>query len=80
METAGNVLIRSDPGGDACHVITGLAEAILQRYVGPRSRLAHDKCQARHDATCRWTVLLEEPVPDAEGVSDLLLNPEPRAG
>ncbi|HZD04008.1 MAG TPA: hypothetical protein VE173_03795, partial [Longimicrobiales bacterium] len=74
------VLIESDPGGDACHLVTGLAESIVQRYASPAYRVAHDKCQARKDGCCRWTVLQEKTSKDPEAVSDLLLNPEPRVG
>lgn len=80
MESRENVLIQSDPSGDACHLVTGLAESILRRRIGPRSRLAHDKCKARQDPMCRWTVLQEEGAADSERVRDLLLEPEPRTG
>ena len=80
LETRQNVLIESDPGGDACHLVTGLAESILQKHVGSRARLAHDKCQARQDPICRWTVLQEDGLGESERVRDLLLKPEPRTG
>jgi hypothetical protein len=80
LESRQNVLILSDPGGDACHLVTGLAESVLRRRVGPRARLAHDKCKARNDPICRWTVLQEEGSAESERVRDLLLEPEPGAG
>ena len=85
LESGRNVLIDSDPTGDACHFVTGLAESVLQRRIGPGTRLAHDKCQARKDPICRWTVLQEEAAGDSERVRDLLLEivvfePEARAG
>lgn len=80
LEARQHLLIHSDPGGDACHVVTGLAESLVQRHVGGGCRVAHDQCLGRNDPVCRWTVLQEEAVQDAEGVPDLLLNPEPGAG
>lgn len=80
FEAGEDVLIRSDPGGDACHIVTGLAESLVQRYGGRGCRVAHDQCLSRKESTCRWTVLQEEVVQDLEGVSDFLLNPEPGAG
>lgn len=77
LEADGHVLIRTDPGGDACQIVTGLSESLLQRHVDRACRVAHDQCLARKDAVCRWTVLQEESVKDAEAVSDLLLHPEP---
>lgn len=80
LESQGHVLIRSDPGGEACTLVTGLAEALLQRRVGAGCRVSHDRCQGRGQDACRWTVLQEDAAEDVEGVSDLLLNPEPGAG
>jgi hypothetical protein len=80
LESRENVLIMSDPEGDACHLVTGLAESVLRRRVGPDARLAHDKCKARRDPICRWMVLQEEGAAESERVRDLLLEPEPRTG
>lgn len=80
MESRARVLIDSDPGGDACHLVTGLAESIVQRYASPTYRVSHDKCKARRDSCCRWTVLQEEAAHEPDAVPDLLLNPEPGAG
>jgi hypothetical protein len=80
LEARAHVLIQSDPGGDACYFITGLCEAVVQCYGGRSCRIAHDKCQARSDALCRWSVLAAERAGEAERVPDLLLRPEPGAG
>lgn len=80
LETRDHVLLAADPGGDACHLVTGLAEALVQRYTGSGCKVAHDHCRAHRDDVCRWTVVQEETVKDADTVSDLLLNPEPGAG
>jgi len=80
LEATQNVLVDADPGGDACHLVTGLAECMLQKHLGSRARLTHDKCQTRRDSICRWTVLQEEGAGESERVRDLLLKPEPRTG
>lgn len=46
--------IQSDPGGDACAIVTGLAQAIVERYVGEEPLVVHVACQARGDDVCRW--------------------------
>ncbi|MHC4925035.1 MAG: hypothetical protein ACYTG4_13320 [Planctomycetota bacterium] len=74
LEARTHLFIESDPGGDACHFLTGFAQAVLQRYCGRRTRIAHSLCEARKDALCRWTVLAEERAP--EEARGLVLNPE----
>jgi len=46
--------IRADPGGDACALVSGLAQAIVSRYVGDGALVLHVACQARGDPLCRW--------------------------
>ena len=78
LEARTHLFVDGDPGGDACHFLTGFCQAGLQRYRGRRVRVVHTLCESRQDALCRWTVLAEERVPDeAHG---LILNPEPRTG
>ncbi len=73
LEARTHLFIGSDPGGDACHLLTGFCQAVLQRYCGRRTRIAHSLCEARKDALCRWTVLAEERV--LEEARGLILNP-----
>lgn len=47
--------IQSDPGGDACAIVTGLAEAVLRRYVRGEPTVVHGACQSRGAETCRWS-------------------------
>lgn len=70
------VFIQGDPGGDACQFLSGFCQAVLDRYV-TGARVVHSLCESRKDPLCRWTVLGEEKIREAEPVSDLLLNPEP---
>ncbi len=75
-----HLLLESDPGGDACHLVTGLGETIVQRFTGAGFRLIHAQCISRADDQCRWTILEEERSTDVESVPDFLLNPELGAG
>jgi hypothetical protein len=54
FEGAGLFFVQADPGGDACHMVSGLAESILVRHMGGGVRVTHTLCQARGDSTCRW--------------------------
>ena len=75
LEARAHLLVEGDPGGDACHFMTGFCETTVRRYFGHRARVVHSLCESRRDALCRWTVLAEEPV--GQEVRGLILNPEP---
>ncbi|MDX1568807.1 MAG: hypothetical protein R3223_13460, partial [Longimicrobiales bacterium] len=47
--------IQADPGGDACAVVTGLCQAVIDRYFDDGTLVVHVACQSRGDETCRWT-------------------------
>ena len=71
------MFIQSDPSGDACLLLSGLCQSVLDRYLQGQVRVVHSLCEARRDALCRWTVLAEEKVREPERLPDFLLNPEP---
>jgi hypothetical protein len=48
------LFIESDPGGDACHFLSGFCRTLLQRTFGEEATVAHTLCQARGDELCRW--------------------------
>ena len=75
LEARTHLFVDGDPGGDACHFMTGFCQAVLQRYRGRRARVVHSLCESRQDVLCRWTVLAEERVPDE--AHRLIFNPEP---
>jgi hypothetical protein len=77
LEARSHLLIHADPGGAACAFVTGLCERTVQGWAGAEWRVAHTQCQARKDAVCRWTVLAEKRVAEADGVGDMVLHPEP---
>lgn len=52
--------IECDPGGDACHMLSGLSQEIVEQTLGARARVTHTHCQARRDALCRWEAQVAE--------------------
>ena len=73
LEACAHLLIDSDSGGDACYLLTGFAQATVQRCCGRSVRLAHTLCEGRGDPLCRWTVLAEERAQEER--RGLVLNP-----
>jgi hypothetical protein len=48
------LFIEADPGGDACGLMSGLCQAVLEQAAGRAARVEHVLCQSRGDALCRW--------------------------
>lgn len=48
------LFIEADPGGNACFLVSGLCEAILEQVTGRGTRVEHVLCQSRGDELCRW--------------------------
>jgi len=46
--------IQSDPGGDACHLLSGFCREVIEQTLGGTARVVHTFCQSRGDALCRW--------------------------
>jgi hypothetical protein len=66
LDHAHDLLIRGDPGGDACALVTGLCERVVEGYVGPGGAVLHVHCLGRGEAKCRWE--FQEPtVPSSDG-------------
>jgi hypothetical protein len=78
LEGRNLVFMRADPGGDACHFLSGLSQAVLDECVNGAHEVVHAQCQSRGDEVCRWTVTSDARVQatDREQVQDLLLGPE----
>jgi hypothetical protein len=54
--------IQADPGGDACHLLSGFSREVIEQTLGGTIRVAHTLCQSRGDALCRWEAeFVEEP-------------------
>lgn len=53
--------IECDPGGDACHLLSGFCQETIEQVLGSSARLAHTMCQSRGDPLCRWEAEVDEP-------------------
>lgn len=78
LEAGTHLFVDGDPGGDACHFLTGFCQTVLQCYRGRHATVVHSLCESRQDALCRWTVFAEERMPDE--AHRLIFNPEPGTG
>ena len=52
--------IQSDPGGDACYLLSGFCREVIEQTLGGTVRVVHTLCQSRGDALCRWEVEVVE--------------------
>ena len=64
LEGRSLLFIEADPGGDACALVTGLCQAIIEQTSGHRARVRHTLCQSRGDALCRWEGDIVEGTPE----------------
>jgi hypothetical protein len=82
LEGRSLLLWQADSGGDACAFVTGFCQGVLASVVGEHRTVVHNRCQARGDDTCRWSVAAEPRAREreGEGVGDLLRGPELEAG
>jgi hypothetical protein len=53
--------IECDPGGDACHLLSGFCQETLEHAIGGAATVEHTQCQSRGDAVCRWEAQVAEP-------------------
>ena len=53
--------IECDPGGDACHLLSGFCQETLEHSIGGAATVQHTLCQSRGDALCRWEAEVAEP-------------------
>ncbi|MGB1840542.1 MAG: hypothetical protein ACPHWZ_05525 [Longimicrobiales bacterium] len=61
------LFFEADPGGDACHLLSGFTEEFLSRALGGSARVEHTLCQGLGHDLCRWE---PELVQDAASVTD----------
>ena len=71
MEGHSLLFVKNDPGGDACEMMSGFCQAILQRYIRSPVVVFHSFCQARGDPFCRWTAHEDEPTHGTETASEV---------
>lgn len=55
------MFVESDPGGDACYLLSGFCEEVLESTFGGTAQVRHTLCQGRGDDLCRWEGELVEP-------------------
>jgi hypothetical protein len=53
LDSVHELLIEADPGGEACGVVAGLAQSVLDAY-GLKAEVRHVECRGRRDPRCRW--------------------------
>jgi hypothetical protein len=54
IDGRGLLFIECDPGGDACHLLSGFSQEVLEQVVGGTATVRHTFCQSRGDDFCRW--------------------------
>ena len=59
VEATHQLLVEADPGGDACALVTGFSQAVIDVYGFAPAQVIHVSCGARGSEKCRWE--LEEP-------------------
>jgi len=52
--------ITHDPGGDACHLLSGFCREVIEQALGGTVRVDHVQCQSRGDDLCRWQAEIVE--------------------
>lgn len=62
------LFVESDPGGEACYLVSGYCQEILTRVVRDGCRLVHSLCQSRGDPVCRWEAVRDAPEVSPEPV------------
>lgn len=55
------IFVDVDPGGDACELLSGFSQEILEHVMGGTARVRHTLCQGRQDELCRWEGEIVEP-------------------
>jgi len=72
------LFVRQTPDGEACYLVSGFCQSIVEEVLGEEYHVVHDRCEARSDPCCRWTIIADARVPERGSRAELL--PEPEAG
>ena len=54
LEATHQLLIEADPEGDACALVTGLSQTVIDAYGSAPTQVVHVSCRARGGEKCRW--------------------------
>lgn len=46
--------IKNDPGGDACHLLSGFCRQVIEDTLSGTVLVGHTLCESRGDPLCRW--------------------------
>lgn len=72
------LFVRHTPGGESCYLVSGFCQSIVDEVLGDEYHVVHDRCEARSDDCCRWTIIADARVSERSRGSDMM--PEPEAG
>ena len=78
LEGRNLLFVRHAEGGEACFLVSGMCQSIVEEVLGPEYHVVHDRCEARGDASCRWTITADDGAREASRAGDWM--PEPEAG
>jgi len=78
LEGRDMLFVRQTPGGESCYLVSGFCQSIVEEVLGEEYHVVHDRCEARSDGCCRWTIIADARVPERSSAADLM--PEPEAG
>jgi len=78
LEGRALLFVKHTPKGEACYLVSGFCQAIVEEVLGEDYHVVHDRCEGRGDGGCRWTIMADARVPDAVSAADFM--PEPEAG
>jgi hypothetical protein len=72
LQGTGLIFARATPSGEACELVSGICQAILEGYDARPLLLVHDACEARGGQRCGWSLSFSEggDVPDPGGSSE----------
>jgi hypothetical protein len=56
LEACSDLFLSADPGGDACALVTGLSQAVVDAYAPAAGEVVHSSCRARGGERCVWAL------------------------
>lgn len=64
LESDLDLLVRGDPGGEACLLMGELLRTIAERHLTQAAEVLHVECQVRGGPRCRWEVVSDAEAKD----------------
>jgi hypothetical protein len=78
LEGRNLLFVRHSEQGEACFLASGMCQSIVEEVLGLEYHVVHDRCEARGDASCRWTITADATARESSMAGDWM--PEPEAG